>query len=55
LGAWSFTGLAAGTYVIRVVPVSGLVATTPTGGVKTFTLTAGQSSVGNLFGEKTTG
>jgi hypothetical protein len=54
LGAWSFTGLAAGTYIIRVVPVTGSVATTPAGGVKTITLTAGQSSVGNLFGEKTT-
>jgi uncharacterized protein (DUF2141 family) len=54
LGAWSFTGLAPGTYIVRVVPVTGSVATTPTGGVKTITLTAGQSSVGNLFGEKTT-
>jgi uncharacterized protein (DUF2141 family) len=54
LGAWSFSGLVAGTYTVRVVPVTGSVATTPTGGVKTITLTAGQSSVGNLFGEKTT-
>ncbi len=54
LGAWSFSGLTAGTYVIRVVPVNGLVGTTPTGGVETITLTVGQSSVGNLFGEKTT-
>jgi hypothetical protein len=51
-GAWSFTGLVAGTYVVRVVPVSGAVATKPTGGVLTIVLTAGQASKGNLFGER---
>lgn len=49
-GAWSFTGLAAGTYTIRVEPVTGTVATTLT--VLTIRLTAGQASIGNLFGEK---
>jgi len=52
LGNWSFTNLAAGAYMIRVVPVTGLVATKPVGGVLTITVTAGQASVGNLFGEK---
>ncbi len=49
-GNWSFTNLAAGTYVIRIEPVNGAVATTPT--VLTIKLTAGQVSTGNLFGEK---
>jgi hypothetical protein len=52
LGNWSFTGLVAGTYTIRVVPVTGVSATKPTGGVATIKLTAGQSSINNLFGEK---
>ena len=51
-GAWSFTGLAAGTYTVRVVPVSGVTATKPTGGAATIKLTAGQASVGNEFGER---
>ena len=49
-GDWSFTGLAAGTYVIRVEPVTGTVATTPA--VLTIKLTAGEASTGNRFGEK---
>ncbi len=52
-GNWSFTGLVAGTYTVRVVPVAGLVATKPTGGILTLTLAAGKASIGNLFGEKT--
>jgi CSLREA domain-containing protein len=51
-GKFSFAGLAAGSYVVRVVPVSGIAATKPTGGVLTITLAAGQNSAGNLFGEK---
>jgi uncharacterized protein (DUF2141 family) len=51
-GKWSFAGLAAGTYVVRVVPVTGITATKPTGGVLTINLAAGQNSTGNLFGEK---
>jgi uncharacterized protein (DUF2141 family) len=51
-GQWTFTGLTAGKYVIRVVPVTGAVATKPTGGVLTITLAAGQKSTGNLFGER---
>ncbi len=54
-GNFSFKGLAAGTYVVRVVPVSGIAATKPAGGVLTLTLAAGQASVGNLFGEKAIG
>ena len=50
-GNWSFTGLAAGKYVIRVVQIAGSAATKPTGGVLTLTVTAGQVSTGNLFGE----
>ncbi len=49
-GDFSFTGLSAGTYYIRVEPVTGTAATTPT--VLTIKLTAGENSVGNLFGEK---
>lgn len=51
-GNFSFTNLAAGTYVVRVVPVSGITATKPTGGMLTLTLKAGQASLGNLFGER---
>ncbi|HEX4796106.1 MAG TPA: choice-of-anchor Q domain-containing protein [Humisphaera sp.] len=54
-GNWSFNGLAAQTYVVRVVPVAGIVATKPIGGVLSITLAAGQVSSGNLFGERATG
>ena len=50
-GNWAFTGLVVGTYVIRVVPVAGTKATTPSGGVLTMKVAAGQASMGNLFGE----
>jgi uncharacterized protein (DUF2141 family) len=51
-GNWSFTGLAAGTYVVRVVQVAGTTPTKPAGSVLTITVGIGQNSVGNLFGEK---
>ena len=41
-----------GTYTVRVVPVTGISATKPTGNLLTITLAAGQNSIGNLFGEK---
>jgi hypothetical protein len=47
-GDFSFTGLAAGTYILRVEPVTGTVATTPT--ELTIKLTAGEVSTGSLFG-----
>ena len=51
-GDWSFGNLTAGTYDVRVVPVTGLTLTTPVNGVLPITLTAGQASTGNLFGEQ---
>ncbi|HEX4793152.1 MAG TPA: choice-of-anchor Q domain-containing protein [Humisphaera sp.] len=51
-GNWAFTGLAAGSYVVRLVPVTGIITTQPAGGILSITLAAGQASVGNLFGEK---
>jgi hypothetical protein len=49
-GSFTFANLAAGTYYLRVVPVSGTTATTPAGGLVKVTLAAGQLSTGNLFG-----
>jgi uncharacterized protein (DUF2141 family) len=54
-GNWSFTGLIAGTYTVRVVQFSGTVATKPTGGVLTIKLSAGQASTSNLCGERAVG
>ena len=51
-GKWSFTGLGAGTYTVRIVQVAGSTTTKPTGAVMTITVVAGQTSSGNLFGEK---
>ncbi len=51
-GKWSFTGLTAGTYTLRVVPVTGTVATKPTGGVLTLVVNGAQALTANLFGEK---
>jgi len=51
-GKWSFGGLTKGTYLIRVVPVDGLAATTAT--VLTVTVGDGQVSTGSLFGERAT-
>jgi hypothetical protein len=49
-GAWSFRGLAAGTYIVRVVAVSGWARTTPTGGSFTITLGAAATASGKNFG-----
>jgi len=49
-GNWSFTGLIAGTYVIRTVPVTGTAATSP--GVLTVKLAVAKKTTGLLFGEK---
>ena len=54
LGDFTFADLAAGTYVLKVVPVTGLAATEPTGGTMTITLTASEIESGLLFGEKAT-
>ncbi len=51
-GNWSFGNLAAGTYVVRVVPQTGKVLTTPPGGAFTITVAAGGAVTGKLFGEK---
>lgn len=50
LGNWSFKGLIKGTYHVRIVPVSGLTATTS----KVLTITVGdaQQITGKLFGEQ---
>jgi CSLREA domain-containing protein len=50
-GNFTFANLAAGTYYLRVVPVTGDTTTTPAGGLIKIVLTAGQLSTGNLFGE----
>jgi len=50
-GNWSFNGLAAGKYVIRVVPKSGYTRTTPSGAY-TVTLAAGATATNKIFGEK---
>jgi hypothetical protein len=49
-GKFSFAKLAAGTYELRIVPVTGDTATTPT--LITVTLAAGQNLTTELFGEK---
>jgi uncharacterized protein (DUF2141 family) len=51
-GAWSFSGLTAGSYVVRIVQRTGTATTTPAGGVYTITLAAAQKVTGKLFGEK---
>jgi predicted outer membrane repeat protein len=50
-GNWSFTGLAAGTYIIRIVQFTGTKTTTPNGGLLTIKVAGGLNSTGNLFGE----
>jgi uncharacterized protein (DUF2141 family) len=50
-GKFSFTSLTAGTYYLRIVPVSGDTTTTPSGGLIKIVLTAGEVSSTNLFGE----
>lgn len=51
-GSWTFDGLAAGTYVFRVVQQTGYSATVPTGGVVSYALAAAQVKTGVLFGQK---
>jgi hypothetical protein len=52
LGNFKFASLFAGKYVVRIVPVSGIATTTPSGGAYTYTLTAGQTVTSALFGER---
>lgn len=55
-GAYSFTGLAAGNYLIRPVPVAGKVTTTPIWGGKFFVqLAANQIVTGDDFGIQAAG
>jgi hypothetical protein len=49
-GNWSFTGLIAGKYSVRLVPVSGTRITTPATGLHPIALTTGQKVTGKLFG-----
>ena len=51
-GIWSFGDLIAGTYQIRIVPLSGYSTTTAGGTLKTITVAVGQAATGELFGEK---
>ena len=51
-GNWSLKSLAAGKYVVRVVPVTGYTGTTPVGGAFTLTLTVGQVVTKEYFGER---
>jgi hypothetical protein len=53
-GNWSFAGLTAGSYAVRIAPLTGLTTTTPAGGVFSITLIAAQTVSGKLFGEKAT-
>src|SRR5262249_22574747 len=52
-GAWSFTTLGAGTFVIRVVRPGGWTQTTTSPAV--FSLASGASRTGLTFGERQTG
>jgi ELWxxDGT repeat protein len=54
-GAFTFTGLAAGTYRVRDVLPSGWRRTSPTAGYYDITATAGQSITGKNFAETTYG
>lgn len=51
-GDFSFSALTAGNYTVKVVQVAGTQPTKPSGGTLTLTLTTGQASTGNLFGEE---
>ena len=51
-GNWSFKDLSAGTYVVRLVPLSGWRATVPTGSAYTLTPGAGAAAAGRLFGQR---
>lgn len=50
-GKFSFTGLAAGTFHVRVKPPANYGPTNPTDNHRQVTLTTGQASASNLFGE----
>ncbi len=50
-GSYSFTNLAAGNYLVREQRPAGWVNTGPTGGVYSLTLSDGQQSSGNNFGD----
>jgi len=52
LGNFKFTGLFAGKYTVRIVPVAGIATTTPAGGAFTITLTVGQAVSNVMFGER---
>ena len=52
LGNYKFASLFAGKYVVRIVPVTGINTTTPSGGSYTYTLTAGQNVTNATFGER---
>jgi uncharacterized protein (DUF2141 family) len=49
-GTYSFTGLAAGAYAVRTLPIPGQTRSQPAAGVYTVTLAAGGLSAGNDFG-----
>lgn len=51
-GNWSFTGLGAGDYTVAVVPRAGYFVTTPPSTEIQISLGLGESSTGNLFGQK---
>jgi hypothetical protein len=52
-GDYTFSGLAAGTYIVRVEPTTGYTQTTPSNNYgQHLTLTAGQNITSVLFGEK---
>ena len=53
-GKYSFTALAAGTYVVRIVAKTGCKLTPPTGGSFSLTLANGATASGKNFGEKKT-
>ncbi|HEX4794527.1 MAG TPA: choice-of-anchor Q domain-containing protein [Humisphaera sp.] len=51
-GYFEFAGLKAGTYTLRIVPITGLATTTPAVGSFAIKLTDAQTSANNLFGER---
>jgi len=54
-GAYSFTGLAVGTYIVRDEPLTGYVLTAPKAGDLTVTVGSGQVATGNVFAETAIG
>lgn len=51
-GGWGFEGMTYGTYNIRITATPGLRITTPTNGLYTITVNAGDNKFGNVFGQK---